>query len=396
MNLTVNAGQLRDVVSFMAGNVPNRPIEPILKATHLKAQGELLTLSATDHVVWVRQAIPAQVKTPGEIYVDAELLDGIAKSLSDGEVKLSSKKRLTITQSGKRRSLPPMSGDFPEEPHPEFKIGWDQSVQSFLYRAEQVGFAVSQDMSRPILMGINMDMSNKLMVGADGFRMAIFGTEFGDAELKPTFSMRFVQEVKRSGMGGNISISVSEKWIRGLSEDGLTAIWAKGLSGAYPTEAAQITKAMLDKEGVNLEIETAGLMQSLGLACLYSDRARNASEAAILYLVSDKGKIRVEMTIPNVAELKDEIPGKAEGDVLVKLDPHYFLGIVNHVDADTVHIRYFPDPEKPKPILVTDPNNVDWAVVLTQMIVREAPVQQVVKKYTEPELDEEEDVSGDF
>jgi len=390
VNLTVSASQLRDVVNFMAGNVPNRPIEPILKATRLNAQGDLLTLSATDHIVWVRQAIPAQVKTPGEIYVDAELLSGIAKSLGEGEVKLSSKKRLTITQSGKRRSLPPMDGEgFPEEPCPEFKVGWDQSVQSFIYRAEQVGFAVSQDMSRPILMGINMDMKNQLMVGADGFRMAIYKTDFGDADLKPTFSMRFLQEVKRSGMGGTILISVSETWIRGLSEDGLIAVWAKGLSGAYPTEAAQITKAMLEKDGIELEIEKAPLVQSLSLACLYSDRARNSSEDAILYLVADKGKVRLEMTVPSIAELKDNIPGEAGGDLMVKLEPHYFLGIVNHVDADTVKIRYF---DAGKPILITDPNSVGWAAVLTQMIVREpsSPVQQVVDKYTE------EDNEGDF
>jgi DNA polymerase III sliding clamp (beta) subunit (PCNA family) len=356
-------------------------------------------MSATDHVVWVSQAIPATVKTAGEVCVDAGLLDGIAQSLSEGEVRLSLKKRLTITQSGKRRSLPPIIGDeFPEEPTPKFKTNWKQPVQSFIYRSEQVGFAASQDMSRPMLMGVNMDMANQLMVGADGFRMAIFKTDFGEAELSPTFTTRFVQEVKRSGMGGDISISVSENWIRGLSEDELTVVWAKGLVGAYPAEAAQITKAMIEKEGTILEIEKAGLVQSLGLACLYAERARTSSEDAVLYLVADKGKIRVEMLIPNIAELKDKLPGKAEGDLLVKLDPRYFLEIVDHVDADTVHVRFF---DAKKPILITDPNSPDWASVLTQMVVREAPktpVQKVVEKYTEPDPEPEEEkiVEGDF
>lgn len=371
MNLVADANELKSQIGFISGNVPSRPVHPVLGATYIKAQNDLLTLAATDHIVWVRQSIPVVVKAEGEIYVDAQLLNGIISSLGEGEVKLSLKKKLTITQSGKRRSLPLINGeDFPEEPKVEFTVGWDQSVSSFLSQAEQVSFAVASDMSRPVLMGINMDMVNQLMVGADGFRMAISKAEFSETELRPTFSTRFMQEIRRSRMSGAVSISVSERWMRGLSEDRLTVVWAKALVGDYPTQAAQITKTMLAKEGVTLEIQKSELVQSLSLSCLYADRARQAREDGILYLISNKGKIKLEMDVPNVAELKDTISGEAGGDILVKLNPQYFLEIINHISSDAVSIRFFGERI---PILITDSDNPDWAVVQTQMVVREAP-----------------------
>ena len=370
MKLTANVYELASQASFVAGNVPSKTPDPMLRAVHIKAVDDSLTMAATDRIAYVRQTIPANVETSGEVYVDAILLSSIISSMSgEGEIRLSLKKKLAITKGKQRRSMTPMvEGEFSEEPKVEFQTGWDQSAQSFLFQAEKVAFATAQDMSRPILTGINIDMKNGLMVGSDGRRMAFLVVDMEPAEIGPVFTTRFIQEVKRSGMGGKISISIAENWIRAISEDMLTVVWAKALIGVYPTKAATFAKEMPNMPGIVFKLDKSALADSARLAVLYADQAKRVLESEVLYIIGEKGKIRVEMSVPSIADLKDAIPGEVDGDATIKVHPQYLLDAVNHVYADTVEIKVLgPD----KPMVITDPNSLGWAVIQVPMVSRE-------------------------
>ena len=377
MKLTADIYDISNQVSFMATNVPSKTSDPMLRAVYIKATDDLVTMAATDRIAYVRQSIPADVETPGEVYVDAALLSSIISSMSgEGEVRLSLKKKLSITKGEQRRSMTPMvasaplaKGEFPEEPKVEFQTDWDQSVQSFLFQAEKVVFAIAQDMSRPILMGINIDMKNGLMVGSDGRRMAFLVVEMESADIGPVFSPRFIQEVKHSGMGGTISISVSENWIRAISDDKLTVVWAKALVGEYPTKAATFAKDMPSLPGTIFKLDKDALMDSTRLAVLYADQARRTLESETLSIIGEKGKVRLEMTVPNVADLRDVIPGEVDEDTTIKVHPQYLLDAISHVDADMVEIK---DLGSNKPMIITDPNSPGWAVIQVPMVSGEA------------------------
>ena len=78
MNVTVDLYAAQNLAGFVAGNVPSKTPMQILKAVSIKAvEPGLLIMEATDMIAHVRQAIEANVQKPGEVFVDAQLLNGI-------------------------------------------------------------------------------------------------------------------------------------------------------------------------------------------------------------------------------------------------------------------------------------------------------------------------------
>lgn len=366
MNITADIYQLQDLVGFVAGNVPSKTPMQILKAVSIKAaEPNLLIMEATDMIAHVRKAIEANIQKPGEVFVDAMLLNGVLTSMvGDGDARLKLGKKLSITKGKQQRYLPAMVGDdFPDWPNPEFKTGWDWPVQSLLYQFKRVSFATAKDMSRPVLMGVNFDLKNGLLVGADGTRMAYLETDIDKVNTKPTFSPRFIQEIERSGMGGTISISVSDTWVRALSEDKQTVVWAIAMAGSYPPEAAMVAKQVADMDGVTLKMEKAALVKTLHLAVLYSAANRPRQVESPVTITGDN-KIVVEMDIPDVAELKDTIPGELDGETSIQLNPQYLLDAVNQVEADMVNLKVI---EEKRSVVVTDDADQNWVVVQAGM-----------------------------
>lgn len=392
MNLTADIYELQTLVGFMAGNVPSKTPMQILKAVSIKAvMPGLLIMEATDMIAHVRQTIEAGVKEPGEVFVDAQLLNGILTSMvGDGDVRLKLGKKLSITKSKQRRYLPAMvGGDFPDWPNPEFKVGWEQSVQSLIYQFKRVSFATAKDMSRPVLMGVNFNLKDGLLVGADGTRMAYLETDIDSAELNPTFSPRFVQEIERSGMGGTASISVSDIWLRALSEDKQTIVWTIAMAGNYPPEAANVAKQVANMDGVTFKMEKAALVKTLHLAILYASRSRQP-ECPVL-ITGHESKIVVAMDIPDVAELKDTIPGESDGEANIQLNPQYLLDAVHQIEADTVNLKVISEK---RTVVITDDAEQNWVTVQAGMFGGE---EKVVSSppISEEEIQEMEGIDDD-
>lgn len=386
MNVTADLHVIKEQASFMAANVPKKTPQHVLTAVSIKAveakNGGLLIMEATDGQVHVRQAIDANVKESGGVFVDAQLLSGILSSFTgEGDVRLKLGKILSITKGkGQSRRLPPMHGeDFPEEPKPEFNVGWEQSAQSLLYQVGRVAFAAATDESQPLLKGINFNMVDGVLIGTDRKRMAYLESDFDKGELRPTFPARFIEEVERSRMGGTVSISVSDTWVRAISEDRQTVVWAISLAGNYPPEVAQMAKQLVEMDGVVFKFEKAAAVKTLHLAVMCAERSRQI-EAGI-HVVGEKGKIRFQMEIPDVAELKDVIPGEVDGTASVQVNPKYLLDAVTQVDADMVTLKII---EEKTSVVITDDNAKGWAVVQAGM--HGGPSEQVVEE-EEEEID---------
>lgn len=365
MNITVDLYSVQQQVAFIAGNVPSKTPMEILKGVSIKAvEPGLLIMEATDMIAHVRQAIEANVHKPGEVFVDAQLLNGILTSMvGDGDVRLKVAKKLSITKGKQKRYLPAMVGeDFPDWPKPEFKVGWKQSAQSLVYQFKRVSFATAKDMSNPVLMGVNFNLKDGMLVGTDGRRMAYLETDIDKAELRPTFSPRFVQEIERSGMGGEISISVSDTWVRALSEDHQTVVWAIAMAGDFPPEAASIAKQAVDMEGIVFKMEKAAVVKSLHLAILYASRSRQPESS--ITLVGEGKKIVIAMDIPDVAELKDTIPGECAGKTNIQLSPQYLLDAANQIEADNITLKVIAEKTT---VVITDEADKNWVVVQAGM-----------------------------
>ena len=107
MKLTIDREELLRGLGRIQAIVERRGTLPILANTLLRAEGEGLTLAATDLEVGVVSTHPAQVVTPGTATLGAKKLYEIVRELGQSEVllELEEGSRVKLESGGARFSL---------------------------------------------------------------------------------------------------------------------------------------------------------------------------------------------------------------------------------------------------------------------------------------------------
>ena len=192
-------------------------------------------------------------------------------------------------------------------------------------------------------------------------------------------------------MGGAVSVSVSDTWLRALSEDKTTVVWTVAMAGAYPPEAATVAKQVADMDGVVFKMEKVAVVKALHLAILYASRSRQPESSIIL--IGDNEKIRLEMDIPDVAELRDTIPGEVDKDTTIQLNPQYLLDATNQIESDIINLKVI---EEKRTIVITDEADANWVVVQAGMYGGEERAEKPISQpISEEEILEMEDMEDD-
>ena len=177
MKLTLDRNELWRGLNTILDVVASKPAQPVLSNVLLEAEGDRLTLSATDLDLSIRTRVVASVETPGRITVPAKTLAGIVREwpevdlslvLEDGKVVLSG--RLGANSGEGRYSLSATPPDeFPEMPETleglTLSFG-DGGLDGALLRTmiEKTSFAVSRDETRPVLNGVLWRIEPELML----------------------------------------------------------------------------------------------------------------------------------------------------------------------------------------------------------------------------------------
>ena len=191
MKLTVDRNELWRGLNTVLDAVASKPAQPVLSNVLLEAEGERLTLSATDLDLSMRTRVVAAIETPGRVTVPARTLAEITRewpeanlsiTLEDGRLVLAG--RLGASDGGEGRyslsATPP--DEFPEMPEQleglRLIFGGDSGLDGALLRTmiEKTSFAVSRDETRPVLNGVLWRIEPELMVmiATDGSRLAEF------------------------------------------------------------------------------------------------------------------------------------------------------------------------------------------------------------------------------
>lgn len=190
MKLSLDRNELWRGLTTVLDAVATKPAQPVLSNVLLEAEGDRLTLSATDLDLSIRTRVLADVETPGRITVPARTLAGITRewpdadltlALEDGRVILSG--RLGANEGEGRYSLAATPPDeFPEMPDSleglSLSFGDTSGLDGSLLKTmiDKTSFAVSRDETRPVLNGVlwRIEPEQMVMVATDGSRLAEF------------------------------------------------------------------------------------------------------------------------------------------------------------------------------------------------------------------------------
>ncbi len=173
---------------------------PILTNFLLSAEGDLLTIRATDLENYLVLRVRADVAQEGSVCVSSRSLSDIVRNLTSAMIQLETEGERLIVAGGRSRfRLPTVSPeDFPEFP-PAVEGGESVGGNLILQGIEKTEYAIAKEETRISLQGMYMKGHEGRVhfVGSDGHRLALYEPEgsFPYELLVPRKSLKVIQRL---------------------------------------------------------------------------------------------------------------------------------------------------------------------------------------------------------
>lgn len=178
MRVYVEGLDLSNAVATVIKATSSKTTNPILEGIKLTAEGEYLTLSATDGELAIERKIPADVKFEGSIVVPGKLFGEFSRKLDGEQIELcldeNNKLKLKYTDSEVFIQCQ-SAEEFPRIQEIESAQFFEIKQQDLKEIIDKTVFSVATDDTRPILKGCLLEQDGQTLtsVALDGFRLAI-------------------------------------------------------------------------------------------------------------------------------------------------------------------------------------------------------------------------------
>lgn len=371
MELTLARDPLLKVLSRIQTVVERRNTMPILANALLQAEGETLTVTATDNEVSIRTDCQVEVEVPGQLTVPARKLLDVVRELPDQPIRLRAETtdRLLVTCGRSRFTLLCLPGeDFPKIPQPE--DGPHVPVPSTLLAGllDKTHFAMSADETRFTLNGVFFQVEPLeerhilRVVATDTHRLAVAQAELtvdipdlaGTREvIIPRKGVTEIRNLLKEEVE-NVEIILGETFIQVIKPH-FTLI-SKLVSGRYPNYKRAVPEG-------NNHLLTIGKSAFLGLVrrmvVISSEKTHS------IQLIVSENNIEVTSNNPEQEAGEEELEVVYNGPAMtIGFSARYLLEILGATDGQSVR---FSLNNQESPVLVTDPDSENYLFVLMPM-----------------------------
>lgn len=178
MKVKCQGAELSDALAKVTKALPIKRSNPILDGVKITAQGDILTLFATDLELAIEKKINAEVLIEGECVIPGKLFADYAKKIEDEELELDLEQdhSLLIRYLDSEVKI---KGYDPED-YPIFKeVSKERSFnvmkKEFKQLINKIIFNVATDEARPALRGCCLNIKEDHMEGvaSDGYRLGL-------------------------------------------------------------------------------------------------------------------------------------------------------------------------------------------------------------------------------
>jgi DNA polymerase III subunit beta len=355
----VDRDVLGEAVSWVARELPTRPVVPVLSGLLLRADGGELLLSCFDYEVSASAAVAAEVGEPGSVLVPGRLLAEIVRSLPPADVDMSTAADMMMVTCGSAEfalvSLP--LEDYPQLPELPTVAG---TVDGGLLAtaAAQVVPSASRDDTLPMLTGVCLDVDGPVLTLAatDRYRMAVRRIGWDPADPAARFSVlvpaRTLADMARTvGPGQPVTIAVGPAGHDGQRpSDGIISFEGAGrrltarLIGAEFIKYESRFPASFE---ASAELPATAFIEAVRRVSLVADRG------APVQLAFRRDAVVIEAQSDGRARGVESVPVTLAGaDQVISFNPHYLLdGLAAAVlaaapDADQIRLE-FTSPARP-------------------------------------------------
>lgn len=176
MDITINQQDLLKLVNISQKAVSPRSTMQILSGLLIEAKDGYLIFSSTDFDISIETKLQTNVKEDGAIVIGSNLFGNIVRKLPNTEVHLkTSGSNLEIKADHIEYSLTGMDvNEFPTLPKVEEDNFISLSSDRFIRAINHTLFSTSVDDTRPVLMGVLMEIKDSFInfVSLDGYRLS--------------------------------------------------------------------------------------------------------------------------------------------------------------------------------------------------------------------------------
>ena len=339
MKLTVSKDQLMHGLQAVQNVVSTRTTLPILSNVLLQAEGDRLSLTATDLDVTISCSVQAEVKRSGATTLPVKRLSGITRELTNPEIDLEvDEKNLCTLQSGS--SFYRINGlaaeEFPPLPHfaEKKKLAVPQDrLRSML---KKTSYAISTDETRYVLNGILCSLRDLkiTIVATDGRRLALVDEEMDlgpDSQgefIIPTKAINELNRLLQPTGEVNIRFTDNQAAFDLRSDNGNSVlIISKLVDGNYPNYRQVIPAE--SKERIPLGREE--LLHALRRAEIMTSEKSNSVK-----LTFGENNLAITANTPEVGEARESMAVNYKGkEISIAFNPAYLMDPLKALEYTT-------------------------------------------------------------
>ncbi|MFT4161297.1 DNA polymerase III subunit beta [Shinella sp.] len=372
MRITLERSNLLKSLNHVHRVVERRNTIPILSNVLLRAEGESLSMKATDLDLEITEATPAAVEQAGATTVPAHLLYEIVRKLPDGsEVLLATTPdgaAMTVASGRSKFSLQCLpEQDFPDLTAGSFSHAFSLKATDLKMLIDRTQFAISTEETRYYLNGIyfhtiESDGDLKLRaVATDGHRLARAevqapsGSEGMPGIIIPRKTVGEIQKLSDNAEA-TAKVELSDAKIRVTV--GSIVLTSKLIDGTFP-DYQRVIPSGNDKE---LRIACGAFAQAVDRVSTISSERGRAVKLAL-----SEGQMTLTVNNPDSGSATEELAADYSADAMeIGFNAKYLLDITGQLSGEEA---IFLLADAGSPTLIRDTTGEDALYVLMPMRV---------------------------
>ena len=340
MKISVARDELVAKLGIVARAVSTRGTVQVLSGILLRADGDVLTLAATDMELSLRTTLDAQVEGDGAVVIPGKPLVELARLLPESEVTIEYRPEEGTVQivSGSYSSRLHVfnAEDFPRLPAVDAQLHAIDR-EALLETIDRVARSASRDESRPVLTGIlvRFEAGKLVMVATDSYRLSVKETELDSAapELEAIIPARALTELSRLAGGDTVELGVHENHVVFGTATGDTAdawLTTRRIDGQFPNYR-QLLPETFEVELTLPKSELADVVRRASVLAL-----RNSP----LRLRLAEGELTVSAQTQDVGETQETMPAAYTGEeFVIGFNAEFLRDGVDSIVGDDVRVK---------------------------------------------------------
>lgn len=348
MRLSCAQEDLHRGLSAVGRAIPARTTLPITQHVLVEANGDQVTLSATDaETIAITYTIPAQIDEPGSITMPSRLLADFVATLPRDQISMTLADRSRQVSLACARNTASIGGMDPDDFPPIPTVEGNDVVRIEAPRLRgaitQTVFAAATDDSRPVLTGVHFGFreGQLRLAAADGFRLSVHTMDIeSDLERQAIVPARALGELGRllgEAVEGIVSITFNAAGTQVLFDVGHARLIANLIQGTFPNYDQLIPGSY----STRTEVAVEEFMRETRIASIF---ARDGS--GIVRVIgtpgegSDPGRLVITARAEEVGDNEGVIDAVVEGEeAKIAFNGRYLTDVLNVLNADRVAIE---------------------------------------------------------